>query len=175
MKRAYLFALPVLLAFPVSLLACGGPTSEGQGVKTPDELLAEQEKLADEQAAEREKNAGSGSSEESDMEKKAKFDKRQADLEMKRAARSAETCPGSVPEDSPAGSAKISVTFGNDGHAKKATITAPYDENAVGKCAVNAFNSVIVPPFEGAEETMEWEVTFPEKEKPKVEPKKKGK
>lgn len=171
MKRAYLLALPVLF------LACGGPTSEGQGVKTPDELLAEQERLAEEQEAERQKQGSSGGSEESDMEKKAKFDKRQADLEMKRAARSAETCPGSVPEDSPAGSAKISVTFGNDGHAKKATITAPYDENAVGKCAVNAFNSVIVPPFEGAEETMEWEVNFPEKEKKeeKKDPKKKGK
>jgi len=171
MKRAYLMALPMLL------VACGGPTSEGQGVKTPDQLLAEQEQLADEQAKEREKNAPSGGSEESDLEKKAKFDKRQADLEMKRAARSAETCPGSVPEDSPAGSAKVTVTFGNDGHAKTATITSPYDENAVGKCAVNAFKSVIVPPFEGSEETLEWEVTFPEKEKKdeKKDPKKKGK
>lgn len=171
MKRAYLFALPVLC------LACGGPTSEGQGVKTPDELLAEQEKLAEEQEKEREKAGPNVASEESDMEKKAKFDKRQADLEMKRATRSAETCPGSVPEDSPAGTAKVTVTFGNDGHAKSATITAPYDENAVGKCAVNAFKSVIVPPFEGAEETLEWEVNFPEKEKKeeKKDPKKKGK
>ncbi|GMV11855.1 MAG: hypothetical protein HS104_37935 [Polyangiaceae bacterium] len=171
MKRAFLVVLSV------TYFACGGPSSEGQGVKTPDDLLAEQERLAEEQEREREKHGSSGSSEESDLEKKAKFDKRQADLEMKRAARSAETCPGSVPEDSPAGSAKVTVTFGNDGHAKSATITSPYDENAVGKCAINAFNSVIVPPFEGAEETMEWEVNFPEKEKKeeKKDPKKKGK
>ncbi|MBK7580238.1 MAG: hypothetical protein IPI67_08555 [Myxococcales bacterium] len=167
----------VLVALFVQLMACGGPTNEGQGVKTPDELLAEQERLAEEQEKERQANAPNGPGEETDLEKKAKFDKRQADLEMKRAARSAESCPGSVPEDSPAGSAKISVTFGNDGHAKGATISAPYDENSVGKCAINAFNSVIVPPFEGAEETMEWEVTFAEKEKPKdaKDPKKKGK
>ena len=171
MKRACLLVLPMLLA------ACGGPTSEGQGVKTPDELLADQEKLADEQDKERQAHGSSTPSEESDLEKKAKFDKRQADLEMKRAARSAETCPGSVPEESPAGTAKITVTFGNDGHSKSATITAPYDENAVGKCAINAFKSVIVPPFEGAEETLEWEVTFPEQEKKdaKKDPKKKGK
>lgn len=47
----------------------------------------------------------------------------------------------------------------------------------MGKCAINAFKSVIVPPFEGAEETLEWEVAFPEQEKkdPKKDPKKKGK
>ena len=171
MKRACLVVLSALL-----LSACGGPSSEGQGVKTPDELLAEQERLADEQDRERQKHA-SGSTEETDLEKKAKFDKRQADLELKRAARSAETCPGSVPEESPAGTAKVTVVFGPDGNAKSATITAPYDENAVGKCAINAFNSVIVPPFEGADETIEWEITFPEQEKkdPKKDPKKKGK
>jgi hypothetical protein len=159
MKRAF------LLYLSVSIFACGGPTNEGQGVKTPDELLADQERLAEEQERERQKHASTGEAGETDLEKKAKFDKRQADLELKRAARSAETCPGSVPEDSPAGTAKVTVVFGNDGNAKSATITAPYDENAVGKCAVNAFNSVIVPPFEGPDETIEWEVNFPEKPK----------
>lgn len=172
MKRSLLVAVPLLT------LACGGPSNEGQGVKTPDQLLAEQEALAEQQDKERQEHGSTVSSEESDLEKKAKFDKRQADLEMKRAARSAETCPGSVPEQSPGGTAKVTVTFGNDGHTKSATITSPFDDNAVGKCAVNAFKSVIVPPFEGAEETMEWEITLEAKEPPKDEkkdPKKKGK
>ena len=50
------------LVAPLSI-ACGGPSDGGQGVKTPDELVAEQERLADEQAAESEKHQGTSGSE----------------------------------------------------------------------------------------------------------------
>jgi hypothetical protein len=150
---------PVYLAISLAVCwACGGPTNEGQGVKTPDELVAEQERLAEQQAKESEEHKSSVDPETTDLEKKAAFDKRQAELEMKRAARSAETCPGSVTEESPAGTAKVSVTFGNNGHVKSVTINAPYDENAVGKCVLKAMNAVVVPSFDGPEETMEWEI-----------------
>ena len=98
MKSAF-FSIPLALCF---CWACGGPSSSGQGVKTPEELVADQEALADTQAKETEEHR-STESEPTDMEKKAAFDKRQADLEMKRAVRSAETCPGSVTEESPPG------------------------------------------------------------------------
>lgn len=154
------------LAFSLFLAACG-PSYGGQGVKTPDELVAEQEKAAEEQEKESQAHGSSGSSEEeTDQEKKAKFDKKQADLELKRAARSAESCVGVVTEQGGGGTAKFSLTFGNDGHVKNATVSAPFDENPVGKCALNAMKAVIVPPFDGAEETVEWEVDLTPKEDP---------
>lgn len=159
MNRAALF-IPVALVF-----ACGGPSSSGQGVKTPDELIAEQEALA----AEQEKQEGDKpvvEAGETDLEQKNKFDKRQADLELKRAARSAETCPSAVTEQSPGGKATVKMTFGNDGHVKDASISAPFDENAVGKCALNAMKAVVVPPFDGPEESVEWELNLEKKEEP---------
>lgn len=153
------------------LVACGGPSDGGQGVKTPDELVAEQERLADEQAAESEKHQGtSGSDEETDLEKKAKFDKRQADLELKRAQRSAESCVGVVTEQGPTGTAKFSLTFSPDGHVKDGTVSAPFDGTPVGKCALNAMKAVIVPPFDGGEETVDWEIDLTPKEDPNKKP-----
>src|SRR5262245_34280734 len=96
MKRA---AVIVGLA---RLPACGGGGGSSRA-KTPRELIADQEKAADEQAEESKRNPPPVSAEETDAEKKAKFDKKQADLELKRAARSAESCPGSVSEPGPAG------------------------------------------------------------------------
>jgi hypothetical protein len=170
MKSA-IFTIPLALCFS---WACGGPSSSGQGVKTPEELVAEQEQLADQQAKESEENR-STESEPTDLEKKAAFDKRQADLEMKRAARSAESCPGSITEDTPEGTAHVSVTFGNDGHVKNTTINAPYDENAVGKCVLQAMNAVIVPRFDGAEETMEWDIKLEPRAVPEKKDEKKKK
>jgi hypothetical protein len=158
------------------VVACGGPSDSGQGVKTPDELVAEQERLAEEQEKESQAHrSSSGSDEETDLEKKAKFDKRQADLELKRAQRSAESCVGVVTEQGPTGTAKFSLTFSNDGHVKEGTVSAPFDGTPVGKCALNAMKAVIVPPFDGGDETVEWEIDLTPKEDPnkKEEPKKK--
>lgn len=168
MKREY-------LVFPLALLwACGGPSSEGQGVKTPDELVAEQERLA----AEQEQQSSSGSdieAGETDVEKKNKFDKRQAKLELQRAQRSAETCPQAVTAESHGGKATVHLVFGNDGHVKESSISAPFDDDLVGKCALNAMKAVIVPPFDGPEETIDWEVDLDKKEQPDESGGKKGK
>ena len=155
MTRAYLF---VPLAF---LWACGGPSNSGQGVKTPEQLVADQENLADQQAKEREDNPPAVSDE---PEQKKPFDKRQADLEVKRAQRSAETCPSAVTEQGPGGTAKVTLTFANDGHVKEATIAAPFDDTPVGKCAINAMKAVIVPPFEGGDESVDVELNLTPKE-----------
>ena len=164
--------------FALVLVACGGSNSASE-VKTPDQLLADQEALGDEQLK-KERNANdyadtSGSSEE---EKKREWDEKQADLELHRAAHSAETCPESVVEGDknidpktgkpPKGSkppakakdtkASVSILFANDGHVKSLTISPPYDENPVGKCVQRALNAVIVPAYNGSEHTSEWEI-----------------
>ena len=57
---------------------------------------------------------------------------------------------------------------------KSTTINAPYDENAVGKCVLKAMNAVIVPRFDGAEETMEWDIKLEPAAAPEKDDKKKG-
>jgi len=145
----------------VSTLVLGcGPSLEPDRVKTPDEIVAEQEAMGGEQLA-NERNAddyddSTGATED---EKKRQWDARQADLELRRAARSAESCPESVTEKAPKGRAAVTLVFANDGHVKTATIAEPYSEdNAVGKCVLRAMKAVIVPAYEGSEQTMNWEV-----------------
>src|SRR4051812_11231346 len=160
------------------LVACGGSNKEGEG-ETPAQIFAEQEALGDEQL-QKERNSKdnvdtSGSTEE---EKKREWDEKQADLELHRAAHSAETCPDSVVEGDkaidpktgkpPKGSkaptkgkdtkATASLLFANDGHVKTLTVSPPYDENPVGKCVQRALNAVIVPAYNGSEHTVEWEI-----------------
>jgi hypothetical protein len=158
-------------------VACA--SNQPDAVKTPDQLLEDQEKLGDEQLK-KERNANdyadtSGSTEE---EKKREWDDKQADLEMHRAAHSAETCPESVIEGDksidpktgkpPKGSkatpkakdtkADLTILFANDGHVKTLTVGAPYDANPVGKCVQRAINAVIVPAYQGPEHTLEWSI-----------------
>ena len=173
MQQRYLglFAFVVL-----GLVACAENGTDAP--KTPDQLLADQEKLGDEQLK-KERNANdyadtSGSTEE---EKKREWDDKQADLEMHRAAHSAETCPQSVIEgDSTAPPVKgakpakkappkakdtkasVTLVFANDGHVKSLSVGAPYDENPVGKCVQRALNAVIVPAYKGGEHTLDWEI-----------------
>jgi hypothetical protein len=161
MPRMKRFLLGVSL---VALVGCGGPTSEGQDVKTPDELIAEQERLAAEQERQRAQRANDYDNEvdETDDEKARKWDEKQAELELKRAARSAETCPGSVTEKAPAGTATVTLVFRNDGHVKSSEIASPYADTAVGACVLRAMGAVIVPAYEGEEKTVTWEIELKE-------------
>lgn len=150
------------------VVACGGPGLEGDHVKTPDELIADQEALG----AEQEKNQRNSdayddvSSGPTEDEKSRGWDAKQAELEMHRAAHSAETCPESVTEKAPKGRAPVTVTFAGDGHVKTATIGEPYsEENAVGKCVLRAIKAVIVPAYQGAEQTINWEIDLTGKKK----------
>jgi hypothetical protein len=162
------------------VLACG-PSSGGQDVKTPEQVVAEQENLGAKQEEEAKLHQYSGPVGETELEQKQKWDQKQAELELKRAQRSAETCPSSVTEAAPKGTGKITLTFGNDGHVKSSSIDPPYADTAVGKCVLRAMAAIIVPSFEGPEQTISWEVDLtaesppPEKTEPKGKSGKSGK
>ncbi len=163
--------LPMLLGGLA--LACG-PSYGGQDAKTPEEVVDEQERLGAEQEKQAAEHPYTGPVGETDLEKKLKWDQKQAELELKRAQRSAETCPASVTEPAPKGTGKVTLTFGNDGHVKSSSIDPPYADTAVGKCALRAMGAVIVPSYEGAEETVTWELDLTADGPPPEKPKGKG-
>jgi hypothetical protein len=156
MKRAW-----IVLA---SLAWACGPSYGGQDVKTPDELIAEQEKLAEEDEKKRQSRGDNAYTDEAtDEEKRKEFDKRQAKLELQRATRSAESCPGVVAamenkENKQRGEATVTITFQEDGSVKSAAIGSPFTDTPVGNCAANAFKSVIVPPYTGGDQIVDWKI-----------------
>jgi len=152
---------PLLAILAVGLLVACGPSLEADHVKTPDELIADEEAKGEEQL-QNQKNSDdydTTSAGETDEDKRRGWDEKQGGIEMHRAANSAETCTGTVTEKVQKGKASITVTFGNDGHVKSATIAEPYsEETAVGKCVMRAMKAVIVPAYQGEEKTLNWEI-----------------
>jgi len=148
--------------FIVGLIAAAcGPSMEADHVKTPDELIAEEEAKGAEQMKNQRDGSDydEGSVGQTDEDKRRGWDTKQANIEMHRAANSAESCPESVTEKAPKGMANVTVTFANDGHVKTATINEPYGEDtAVGKCVLRAMKAVIVPSYQGSEQTLNWEI-----------------
>ena len=147
-------------------VACGDGYS-GDRAKTPDEIIAEQERLAAKDERRRQ-STDTGPIDDSELEadKRAKFDKRQSQIELKRATRSAVTCPGSIgtEEELPAPTVTVTLTFANAGHVKEATIDQAFQESKIGKCVLRAMHAVIVPPFHGAEVQVPWTINFSEGE-----------
>ena len=145
----------ILILASCLLSACG--PSYTQTVKSPEEMLAEQEALADEQArkSKEQSNYDSGS-DTTASEQAEKFDEKYTDMEISRAVRSAVTCPG-VSGQGPYGEAKVSITFNNDGHviADKTTISEPFAGTANGDCVLRAMNAIITKNFVGQPETKE--------------------
>lgn len=131
-------------------------------MKTPDEIVAEQERLAAEQEKQgKQYDSYVDPNTETEEEKKRQWDEDYAQLELRRASRSAETCPESVAADdkkAPKGRARVTLVFKNDGNVKEATISEPYADTVVGKCVLRAMGAVIVKTYEGPEKTVEWEV-----------------
>ena len=159
MKRAYL-----MLA--ISVWGCG-PSYGGQGVKTPDQLIDDQDELAKQDEKTKKAHGGddlSGSGEETDAEKKREFDKKQTDMELKRATRSAESCPGVVAEqetkDHPRGDTRVTVTFQEDGTVRQVSIPSPFDGTPLGDCVLRAYKSVIVPPYTGGDQIIDWDLSL---------------
>jgi hypothetical protein len=167
------------IAFLTVLSGCG-PSYGGQDVKTPDQLVDEQDQLeqADEKKAKaRGPDLNSGAGEETDAEKKREFDRKQVDLELKRATRSAESCPGVVAEmekkDHPRGETKVTISFQEDGTVRQVTIPSPFDGTPIGDCVIKAYKPVIIPPYNGGEQIVDWDVSL--KDAPKADDKKKKK
>jgi hypothetical protein len=167
------------LGYLLVLATACGPSMTPDHVKGPDEQIADQEKAQIEAEKEGQfKETAEVSTKEIDEEQKQKFDQKQAELELRRQTRSAETCPGAIgatDKDQPKGEGEVSLIFGNNGRVKSASIGPPFTDTKVGDCALNAFKSAIVPPFVGPEQPMTWKVDLskvPEAAK-KEEPKKK--
>jgi len=143
----------------VALLLAGCGVGEPDQVKSPDEFIAEQDRAGAEQLAEQKKHAGSRDEPmETEDEKRREWDEKQATLELRRASRSAETCPESVTEKAPKGRATVTLLFAVDGKVKDAKIDDVYAEKQVGACVLRAMDSVIVPAYKGDEHTVVWEI-----------------
>lgn len=153
----------------LGLLVSGCFSTESQGVKTPDEIVAEQEAMGAEQLEDEKTATPVMDDEETDSEKAAKFDKKQAKLELQRAARSAATCPDSLPEEEAAkaarGTAEVELWFENSGAVKKATLAPPHADTPVGACILRAMEAIIVPAFTGEVVQISWKIELNEKKK----------
>jgi hypothetical protein len=149
-----------LSAMVLGLMTACGPSMEADHVKTPDELIAEQEQAGAEQMQRQKQNSAyDDHTGDTDEDKRRGWDAKQGDIEMNRAVHSAESCPESITEKFTKGRATVAVTFGNDGHVKTTTISEPYGEGtAIGKCVLRALNAIIVPAYQGSEVTLNWEV-----------------
>lgn len=149
-----------LLGVPtIALLLAGCGVGEADHVKSPDQFINEQEQEGAQQIAAEKKNQGARDAPtETEDEKIREWDDKQATLELKRAARSAETCPDSVTEKSPKGMATVTLLFAKDGKVKDSKIDDVYAEKAVGACVLRAMGSVIVPAYKGDEHTVVWEI-----------------
>lgn len=147
-------------------VACG-PSYDERTIKTADDRLKEQEELAyQEELRSRNKPEATGEVVE-EAEKPGGFDDKQADLELKRATRSAETCPEVVTGDKiPHGKTSVTITFALDGSVAEATIPPPFEGTRIGDCALNAYQAIIVPPYSGERKVITWDVNL---EKPKAE------
>lgn len=148
----------VFAVLGVTAWACG-PGLDADRVKTPDEIALEQEALgAEQQKKARDSSDYAEPSGATEDEKKAQWDGDYANLELRRASRSAETCPESVTEKAPKGKAHVTLIFDNDGHVKDSTVESPYADTAVGKCVLRAMGAVIVNNFEGTPKTVQYEI-----------------
>ena len=174
MKRAW------MLVCPIALVCACHSGSEGQDVKTADEWLAEQEALAleDEKKKKMRGDDTRFADEETDSEKAKKFDKKQTKLELQRATRSAESCPGVVKEQeekgkAPRGDVSVTIGFNPDGTVKSVTLPSPFDETPVGDCVINAYKKVLVPPFTDGAKALDWPITLADKKDDDKDEKKK--
>lgn len=155
----------VLSSLGLLLSACF--SADPQGVKSPDEIVAEQEAMGAEQLKEEQMATPIMDDEETESERVAKFDKKQAKLELQRAARSAATCPDSLPEEeaanAPRGTAEVEIWFENSGAVQKATLAPPHADTPVGACILRAMEAIIVPRFTGEIVQVKWKIELNEK------------
>lgn len=124
---------------------------------TPEQRLREQEELAY-KAEQKKKSHGDDGNYEVEEDEAEAFDKNQAEMELKRASLSAQTCGDVVESKDKKGVVDINIVFVSDGSVKEATIAAPYADGPISDCIRNAYEAVIVPPFKEQEYSMSWQL-----------------
>jgi hypothetical protein len=159
------------------LVACG--PSYTQTAKSPEEMLEEQDAIAQEQEQKRKEHASYGETSgdnTTDSERAAKFDENHTEMEISRAVRSAVTCPG-VSGQGPYGEAKVTMVFQTDGHvdAEKTTISDPFAGTPNGDCVLRAMTAIITKNFVGQPVTKEVTVKLEQPAAPPAEAKPKKK
>ncbi len=150
----------VLCGFALMVASCG-PSQSSRTIKTPDELIAEQEALAieDERRAAAREQEYSDSDLADDDEGKA-YDVAHAKRELTRAARNASDCPNVVTEEVTAKEAVVRLTFGTDGKVQSSELSGISRESSVGRCVLNAMENVVVPKFTGEPVQVDWKIPF---------------
>lgn len=150
-----------LLVVSCLLLSCGGP-SQRRTIKTPDEIIAEQEAIAIEEERLRAGKEETYSDDDLADEEQAPFDARHAKIELTRAARSAADCPSVVTEQVSVPQVVVRIKFGNDGKVLSGAteISGVGSESALARCVLNAMEAVVVPKFGGSPVTVDWKVPF---------------
>ncbi|OQX69077.1 MAG: hypothetical protein B6A08_07255 [Sorangiineae bacterium NIC37A_2] len=140
-----------------AITACGGNKHK---VLTPEERLAEQLAIADEQ--ESSPSRGRWADSEADSEKAEKFDPEFADHQLRRATLNAVDCPNTLPDDQKKqfkpGTAKVQIIFQTDGTVKEVVIDSAYADTPVGACVLRAYEPVQIKPYTGTDETLEREI-----------------
>ncbi len=146
-------------ALVAGFLGCG-PRYDESTIKTPQQRMLEQEELAYKEELEaRERKDEPGAAVE--IDKPGAFDEQQAELELKRATLSAETCPDVVGDPKmPTGNTTVTLTFAHDGSVSEVTIPPPFEGTRLGTCVLNAYKGLFVPPYTGEDQVMSWEVTL---------------
>lgn len=141
-------------------MACSGSGSGGDShIMTPDERLAEEEKAAYEaEQAKKKRVAEEGEPVLEEQPTAKAFDQKQAEMELTRATRSAESCTGVVADSKERGEATVSIVFVSDGAVSKASVSPPFEGTPLGDCIVNAYKNVLVPPFDESNHQMTWEL-----------------
>jgi hypothetical protein len=163
---------PLLGALAASLLVLACGVDQATPVESPDQWIAQQDQEGAKQLADQKKQKSqAGEPKETEDEKIRDWDQKQADLELRRASRSAETCPESVTEKAPKGMATVTLVFANDGRVKDSKIDDVYAEKAVGTCVLRAMGNVIVPAYKGDEHTVEWQIDLTSAKQKKSGPK----
>ena len=145
------------------LAACGGPD---RTVRSPQERIDEQERLAYEDEKRARENKGTEPEIQVEEEKKV-FDQEQMERELVRATRSAETCTGVV-ETKHYGETEVTLVFEEAGTVKEARLQDPYADTPLGSCILRAYEAIIIPPYQGGDQTRTWklELKKPELTKP---------
>jgi hypothetical protein len=153
----------LLISAALLVVACGG--SQEEQIKSPEDRLNDQLALADEQNKKDDEYNQRFAAADTEAEQAAMFDKDNAEHELKRATLSAVTCPDTLPPEDvksyKPGTAKLTVTFGNQGDVTDATIDPTYADTPVGRCVLVAIKAVRIKIFGGPPQSMDWSVDLP--------------